>query len=45
MDDFLAADYETFKQKRKFAVFAALVRACEQRGVVAPSYRFAGLEA
>ncbi len=39
MDEFLAADYETLKQKRKFAVYAALVRACEERGVAAPSYK------
>ena len=39
LDDFLATDYETLKQKGRFAVYAALVRACEQRGVVAPSYK------
>jgi putative transposase len=39
MYDFVTADYETLKQKRKFAVYAALVRACAERGVVAPSYR------
>ena len=39
MDEFLDADYETLKQKRKFAVYAALVRACEDRGVTAPSYK------
>jgi len=30
---------ETLKQKRKLAVSAALVRACEDRGVTAPSYK------
>ncbi len=39
MDEFVAGDYETLKQKRKFAVYAALARACEDRGVVAPSYK------
>jgi hypothetical protein len=39
IDEFVAADYETLKQKRKFAVYAALVRACEGRGVKAPSYK------
>jgi hypothetical protein len=39
MDEFLDADYETLKQKRKFAVYAALVRTCEDRGVPAPSYK------
>jgi putative transposase len=39
IDEFLAADFETLKQKRKFAVYAALVRACEDRGVAAPSYK------
>ena len=35
MDEFLDADYETLKQKRKFAVYAALARTCEDRGVTA----------
>ena len=39
MDGFLDGDYETLKQKRKFTVYAALVRACEERGVAAPSYK------
>jgi putative transposase len=39
VDEFLSGDYETLKQKRKFAVYAALVRTCEERGVVAPAYK------
>jgi hypothetical protein len=38
IDEFVATDHETLKQKRKFAVYAALVRACEDRGVKAPSH-------
>lgn len=39
LDQFIAADYETLKQKRKLEVYGALVRACETKGVVAPSYK------
>jgi putative transposase len=39
VDEFLADDYETLKQKRKFMTYAALVGACEERGVVAPTYK------
>jgi len=38
IDEFLTSDYETLKQKRKFVVYAALQRACEGRGLRAPSY-------
>jgi putative transposase len=36
---FIDMDYETLKQKRKFHVYAALLRACEAHGTQAPSYR------
>src|SRR6266540_2687897 len=39
VDEFLADDYETLKQKRKFTVYAALVRVCQERGVDAPTYK------
>jgi putative transposase len=39
LDAFIADEYETLKQKRRFEVHAALVRACEAQGVVAPSYK------
>ncbi|HKZ54763.1 MAG TPA: TnsA endonuclease N-terminal domain-containing protein, partial [Anaerolineales bacterium] len=39
LDEFIAADYETLKQKRKIEVYGALVRACEAKGVIAPSYK------
>jgi len=39
LDAFVRDDYETLKQKPKFAVYAALVRACDERGLVAPSYK------
>ncbi len=38
LDEFLTSEYETLKQKRKFVVYAALQRACEERGLIAPSY-------
>jgi transposase InsO family protein len=38
IDEFLTGEYETLKQKRKFVVYAALQRACEERGLLAPSY-------
>lgn len=38
LDAFIAHDYETLKQKHKLEVYGALVRACEQHGVTAPSY-------
>jgi putative transposase len=31
--------YETLKQKPKYEVYGALVRACEERGIIAPSYK------
>jgi transposase InsO family protein len=39
IDEFLADDYETLKQKRKFTVYAALVRACQEHGVDIPTYK------
>lgn len=39
LDDFIANDYETLKQKRKVEVYGALVRACEAQGVLPPSYK------
>ncbi|MFB2893294.1 Mu transposase C-terminal domain-containing protein [Aerosakkonemataceae cyanobacterium BLCC-F50] len=39
MEKFISEDYETLKQKRKWEVYGSLVRACEQAGVIAPSYK------
>ena len=39
MNAFIANDYETLKQKTKFAVYGVLVRKCEEQGIVAPSYK------
>lgn len=39
MTQFIAGDYETNKQKNKRSVYAALLRECEERGVIAPSYK------
>jgi transposase InsO family protein len=39
MAQFIEKDYETHKQKSKYASWIALKLACEREGVVAPSYR------
>jgi putative transposase len=39
IETFIANDYETLKQKPRYAVFGALVRACETEGITAPSYK------
>jgi transposase InsO family protein len=39
MSDIIGTDYETLKQKRKFHVYGALIRACESEGTAAPSYK------
>ena len=39
LDEFIANDYETLKQKPRCEVYGALLRACEERGIVAPSYK------
>lgn len=38
LDEFVANDFENLKQKTRAASWAALKRACEERGIVAPSY-------
>jgi putative transposase len=39
MSEFIASDFETLKQKTKYASWIALKLACERRGIVAPSYK------
>lgn len=39
LDAFIADEYETLKQQRRFEVYAALLRACEEKGAIAPSYK------
>ena len=39
LNTFVLEDYETLKQKNKSAVYGALVRKCEEAGVVSPSYK------
>ncbi len=39
MSEFVTSDYETFKQKTKYASWIALKLVCERRGIVAPSYK------
>ncbi|MEH1962066.1 MAG: DDE-type integrase/transposase/recombinase, partial [Nostoc sp.] len=36
---FILEDYETLKQKKMWEVYGALIRICEQQGVIAPSYK------
>jgi hypothetical protein len=38
LNDHVEQNYETLKQKSKFSVWAALLHACQEKGVVAPSY-------
>ncbi len=39
MMNIIESDYETLKQKRRFHVYGALIRACETEGTVVPSYK------
>ncbi|HBQ99296.1 MULTISPECIES: TnsA endonuclease N-terminal domain-containing protein [unclassified Roseofilum] len=39
MEQFIAEDYETLKQKSKWSVYCSLVDICEQKGAIAPSYK------
>jgi putative transposase len=39
MDEFIRDRYETLKQKRRFTVYAELLRECQERGVMVPSYK------
>src|SRR5215469_8447591 len=39
MAQFIEADYEAHKQKRRVHVYGALMRACESHGTPAPSYK------
>ncbi|MBU0493749.1 MAG: DDE-type integrase/transposase/recombinase [Chloroflexi bacterium] len=39
LDEFIAHDYETLKQQPKYEVHGLLLRACEERGILAPSYK------
>jgi putative transposase len=38
LNEYVHQNYETLKQKSKFTVWAALLHACQQKGIVAPSY-------
>ena len=38
LDEFIRNDYETLKQKSRFAAWAGLLRKAEEKGVRAPSY-------
>jgi putative transposase len=38
LKQFVEHDYETLKQKSRFATWAMLLRACQEKGIVAPSY-------
>jgi len=38
LNQFIEGSYETLQQKSRFAVWSLLLRACEEKGIVAPSY-------
>ena len=38
LDEFVANDYESLKQKRKFESYAVLLKACHDHSIVPPSY-------
>jgi putative transposase len=38
LNQYIEQDYETIKQKTRFATWAMLRRTCEEKGIVAPSY-------
>jgi transposase InsO family protein len=38
LNQFIELNYETLKQKSKFVAWAALLHACEEKGIAAPSY-------
>lgn len=39
MEKFISEDYETLKQKKMWSVYCSLVEACEQKGIITPSYK------
>ncbi len=39
LEEFIATDYETLKQKPRFEVYVALLRGCEAKGTTAPSFK------
>lgn len=39
MEEFIASDYESLKQKGKFAAYCAFKRACDLQGIMTPSYQ------
>ncbi len=39
ISEIIETDYETTKQKRKFHAYGMLLRACESKGIAAPSYK------
>ncbi len=39
LQEFIDQDYETLKQKTRYASWISLKRACEEKGILAPSYK------
>jgi len=37
--EFIATEYENLRQPSRYSIWAKLVRACDERGIVAPSYK------
>ena len=39
MNEYIERDYETNKQKSMRVVYGSLINACEEKGIIAPSYK------
>ncbi len=39
MTEFITTEYENLRQPSRYSVWAKLIRACEERGIIAPSYK------
>jgi transposase InsO family protein len=44
MSEFIEREYETLRQRTKYAAYALLLRHCQEQGVIAPSYKTFRLE-
>ncbi len=44
MNEFIEREYETLRQRTKYAAYALLLHRCQERGALAPSYKTFSLE-
>jgi len=44
MNEFIEREYETLRQRTKYAAYALLLHHCQERGAIAPSYKTFNLE-